>query len=160
MKDKHWIECFLSALEKADEYHFVRLISIEGVAVLPLLNEIYGRDRFQGISVEFMRNVFRETEKIALFYPDYLRFIPQIAISFTKREEQVLSMLCTGMTMEEICLKLKITYSGLKKHNRNIYKKLDVKGRAEAERRATQLGLVHRRKLFDIWNSKELKVGG
>ncbi|MBR1476619.1 MAG: response regulator transcription factor [Lachnospiraceae bacterium] len=54
------------------------------------------------------------------------------------------SMLCAGLSMDEICRNLKISYDGLKKHNRNIYRKLGVKGRAEAERKAAQLRLVHR----------------
>ena len=37
------------------------------------------------------------------------------------------------------------TYDGLKKHNRNIYQKLGAKNRAEAERKAMQLGLIHRK---------------
>ncbi len=72
-----------------------------------------------------------------------MRFIPKKKVTLTNREAQVLSMLCIGLTTNEICHKLKISYDGLKKHNRNIYKKLDVKSRAEAERKAVQLGLVH-----------------
>ncbi len=53
-------------------------------------------------------------------------------------------MLCAGMTSEEICAALSISYNGLKKHNRNIYRKLGAKNRAEAERQAARLGLVHR----------------
>ncbi|MBO4376220.1 MAG: response regulator transcription factor, partial [Lachnospiraceae bacterium] len=67
-------------------------------------------------------------------------------VSLTKRETVILSMLCRGMSMEDICEELDITYDGLKKHNRNIYRKLGAKNRAEAERKAAWLGLVHRRK--------------
>jgi LuxR family maltose regulon positive regulatory protein len=53
-------------------------------------------------------------------------------------------MLCAGMSTEEICDILNISYEGLKKHNRGIYRKLGAKNRAEAERKATQMGLVYR----------------
>jgi LuxR family maltose regulon positive regulatory protein len=53
-------------------------------------------------------------------------------------------MLCAGKSTEAICQECGITYSGLKFHNRKIYKKLGVTSRAAAERAALRLGIVHR----------------
>ena len=142
--DSHWKTCLHSALKKAEEYHFVRLVSIEGTAVLPLIIEMDDEGAFSDIDEEFINQVRDECFKVASFYPDYLNYIPKEVITLTKRENQVLSMLCAGMSMDNICKELGISYDGLKKHNKNIYKKLGVKRRAEAERKASQLGLVFR----------------
>ena len=143
MEDAHFKEYLIKALRKASEYHFVKLIALEGAAVMPLLEALMADDSVHEIDSEFFSQVYSECLKTATIYPDYMHFIPKKKVTLTNREAQVLSMLCIGLTTNEICHKLKISYDGLKKHNRNIYKKLDVKSRAEAERKAVQLGLVH-----------------
>ncbi|MCR5715665.1 MAG: LuxR C-terminal-related transcriptional regulator [Lachnospiraceae bacterium] len=144
MESENWKACLTQAVHHAAEYHFVRLIALEGAAVYPLLVQLREEGAFADLDASFIEQVMHETFKVASAYPDYLRFIPKQTVDLTAREAQVLSMLCAGMSTDEICAQMKISYDGLKKHNRNIYKKLDVKGRAEAERKAAQLGLVHR----------------
>ena len=144
--DEHWKNHIISALKKAAEYHFVRVISLEGAAVLPLLRKLRDEEISIDVPPDYLTQVAMETEKVAGAYPDYLKYIPKDKVSLTKRESEILSMLCSGMTTDEICKRCKISYDGLKKHNRNIYKKLGAKNRAEAERRAIQLGLVYRGK--------------
>ena len=142
MEDTHWEECLKEALRKACEYHFVRVVSLEGPAILPCIKEMKESGRLSDIDGEYLEKIYEECTRVALSYPDYLKFIPKETVSFTKRESQVLSLLCAGMSMDEICKTLGISYNGVKKHNRNIYKKLGVSERAEAERKAIQLGLV------------------
>ncbi|MBR1629980.1 MAG: hypothetical protein IJ679_12070 [Lachnospiraceae bacterium] len=144
MGDGHWRECFLSALRKAGEYYFIRPVSIEGAAILPLLENMKDSEEWRGLEKDYLAQLYKECIKVASHYPDYMRYIPGEAVSLTNREAQVLSMLCAGLSMDEICRDLKISYAGLKKHNRNIYKKLGAKNRTEAERKAIQSGLVHR----------------
>ncbi len=141
--DAHWKKHLLNALNKASEYHFVRLISLEGAAVLPLLKGLEKAD-LADIDGAFFKQVYEETLAVATNYPEYMKYIPKETVTLTSREAEVLAMLCAGQSTEEICDALKISYDGLKKHNRNIYKKLGVKNRADAERKALQLGLVHR----------------
>ena len=142
--DEHYKDCLIGALCKGAEFHFVKLFALEGAALMPLLKEAEAHKAVSDIDGDYFSEVCRECAKVAASYPDYMRFIPKKTVSLTNREAQVLSMLCAGMTMDDICRELKISYDGLKKHNRNIYKKLDVKNRAEAERMAAQLGLVYR----------------
>lgn len=144
MGAKEWKEHILTALKKAQEYHFVRLISLEGAAILPVLIELRAGEMPGDITQDFLEEVYQESIKVASFYPDYLRHVQKENVQLTKRESQVLSMLCAGMSTEEICDILNISYEGLKKHNRGIYRKLGAKNRAEAERKATQMGLVYR----------------
>ena len=144
LEDAHWKEHIYSSLKEASGYHFVRLVSLEGAAVLPLLVEMKSEGALSGIDEAYFSQVIAETEKMARIYPDYLKCIPKEEIKLTKRESQILALLCGGSSMEEICDILKITANGLKKHNYNLYKKLGVSSRAEAERKASKLGLVIR----------------
>lgn len=142
LRDEHWRECLWRALQKAMEYHFVRIVTLEGNAVMPLLKQ-FEEEGIRDIDEDYFKEIYAECIRVASFYPDYLVYTERETVSLTGREAQVLSMLCAGMSTEEICEILKISYDGLKKHNRNIYKKLGVKTRLEAERKAARLGLVH-----------------
>ncbi len=145
-----WQEVLLQALVQAEEYHLTRVISMEGAAILPLLTELKSatmaetmeKARPQKIQLQ---KIMDETRHVALLYPDYLKHAPKISVNLTAREQEILGLLCAGKTMDEICEQCKISYSGLKKHNRNIYSKLGVKTRAEAERSAVRMGITHRK---------------
>ncbi|MCR5753580.1 MAG: LuxR C-terminal-related transcriptional regulator, partial [Acetatifactor sp.] len=144
MGDEHYKEHIKKALIKACEYHFIRVISLEGAALLPLLREMGEEEMLNQIDEDFLKEVLSETERISNIYPDYMKYIPKEEIVLTKRESEILSLLCGGYTTEEICEKLGLKGNALKKHNYNLYKKLGVASRAEAERKAVKLGLVIR----------------
>ena len=141
MENESWQSVFTEALKKAEEFHFVRVFSLEGAAVLPLLTHL----KQNQVSKKFLKEITDEVKKMALYYPDYLNYVSKPDIYFTDRETQVLGLLCQGLSMQEICKECGISYDGLKKHNRNIYQKLGAKNRTEAERKAMQLGIVHRK---------------
>ena len=141
MENESWQSVFTEALKKAEEFHFVRVFSLEGTAVQPLLMHL----KTSEVSRKFWEAVTDEVKKMALYYPDYLKYVSKPDIYFTDRETQVLGLLCQGLSMQEICKECGISYDGLKKHNRNIYQKLGAKNRTEAERKAMQLGIVHRK---------------
>jgi DNA-binding CsgD family transcriptional regulator len=82
---------------------------------------------------------------MALLYPDYMHCDTMEIPKLTPHEQRILAMLCNGKNTEEIYKECGITYSGLKFHNRNIYRKLGVTSRAGAERTAVRLGIVHRK---------------
>lgn len=50
----------------------------------------------------------------------------------TEREAEVLFFLCKGYLNKEISAELGITIDTVKKHNKNIFKKLRVRNRTEA----------------------------
>lgn len=141
MNNPHWKQVLTGALRTAEEYHFVRVFSLEGAAIVPLLRHLEAPD----IDPEFLHCITDEAMRMALYYPDYLKYTPLRPVHLTDREMQVLSMLCGGLSTEEICTECGISYSGLKKHNRSIYQKLGVRNRTEAERTALQMGIIHRR---------------
>ena len=144
MGHPNWKDFLHSALEKAEPYHFTRIFALEGAALLPLFKEQKEGGALNGFSEDFIEQISTECQAVAASYPDYLQYIKQENVVLTKRERDVLALLCKGLSSQAICEALDISYNGLKKHNRNIYQKLNAKNRAEAERRALQLGLVHR----------------
>ncbi len=60
----------------------------------------------------------------------------------TKREQELLHLLATGLTNQEIATKLYIALSTVKRHNINIYGKLGVRNRTKAVAKARKLNLI------------------
>lgn len=57
------------------------------------------------------------------------------------REREVLGLLATGATNREIAERLHLSPHTVKEHTSSLYRKLEVRNRAEAVRRAERLGL-------------------
>lgn len=144
MEDEHWREHALLGIEYAREFNFVNIPALEGKALQPILQELSADDSAGLLGDDFFRKILSLNSGVSAAYPDYLKYVVKEKVDLTNREKQILGMLCDGETTEKICQVCGITYSGLKKHNRNIYKKLGVTGRAEAERKAQRLGLFQR----------------
>lgn len=136
--DGRWEKILLEAIEKAEEYHYVRVIADEGAAIVPLLSKLKKDVRQKA----FVKKVFNEADKMAKMYPDYMEPEFKLQEPLTKKEMEVLELMHSGKKSEEICEICNISYSGLKFHNRNIYRKLGVNNRQEAERKAVLLRIV------------------
>ncbi len=61
--------------------------------------------------------------------------------ALTQREREVLSLMAGGSTNREIAARLHLSPHTVKEHTSALYRKLDVRNRAEAVRRAERLGL-------------------
>lgn len=136
---KNWEDILIQALKKAEEYHYVRFVADGGAALLPLLKQLRNKKE---LGAEYFAEILDETEKMAKLYPDYLSAENKLKESLTKKEAEILRLMHYGKSTDEICEICKISYSGLKFHNRNIYRKLGVTSRPEAERKAVLLRLV------------------
>ena len=108
--------------------------------MLPLLTEL----DTDLVSDKFLKEVRGKCREVALRYPEFMKYESVEIPRLTAREQEILGLLCAGESMEDICRRCGISYSGLKKHNRNIYGKLGAKNRAEAERIAATMGLVQK----------------
>jgi DNA-binding NarL/FixJ family response regulator len=62
--------------------------------------------------------------------------------SLSNREAEVLRLLAAGMSNQEIAEELVLTIHTVKWHTRSLYGKLNVRNRAEALIRGTELGLI------------------
>jgi DNA-binding NarL/FixJ family response regulator len=61
--------------------------------------------------------------------------------SLSPREREVLTLMASGSTNREIAAQLHLSPHTIKEHTSALYRKLDVRNRAEAVRRAERLGL-------------------
>jgi len=64
------------------------------------------------------------------------------SMPLSEREREVLSLIATGATNREIAERLYLSPHTVKEHASALYRKLGVKNRAEAARRAERLGLT------------------
>jgi len=62
--------------------------------------------------------------------------------ALTEREREVLELIATGATNREIGAALHLSPHTVKEHSSVLYRKLDVRNRAEAVQRAQRLGLL------------------
>jgi len=141
IRSSRWKEYFTEALKRAEQFRYIRVIADEGAAVLPLFDEIpvKERRRFDRSWYSRMEDAVRE---MALNYPDYLKTRTLGEISLTRTEKKVLEYLCRGMGSKEICEQMHVTYSGLKYHKGNIYRKMGVNTLNEALSMAKAMGMT------------------
>ena len=64
------------------------------------------------------------------------------ATPLSEREREVLTLIASGATNREIAKRLYLSPHTVKEHASALYRKLGVKNRAEAARRAERLGLT------------------
>lgn len=63
-------------------------------------------------------------------------------LGISKRELDVLQLMATGLSNEEIAGKLFVSLNTIKTHSSNIFLKLDVKRRMQAVEKAKQLNII------------------
>ncbi len=64
-------------------------------------------------------------------------------LGISKRELDVLNLMTTGLSNEEIAGKLFISLNTVKTHSSNIFLKLEVKRRIQAVEKAKRLNIIH-----------------
>ena len=138
LKNPEYETVMTEVMEKSYELGFYHLIADHGMAVLPLVESV----RPVSLSKAFYNNLMKLTKQMAENYPNYLQTVTGLKEPLTKTERRVLHLLCEGLNAEEICAMMDISYSGIKFHNKNIYRKLDAANRNEAVRKAFMLGIV------------------
>ena len=64
-------------------------------------------------------------------------------LGISKRELDVLNLMASGLSNEEIAGKLFVSLNTVKTHSSNIFLKLDVKRRTQAVEKAKRLNIIH-----------------
>lgn len=132
------------AVLMAAEYGYIRVIADEGEAIFAIWKHTDWKAWMKKTGIpDGMKDYFTALEKalksMAEYYPDYLKKGNQ-ELRLSKCEDQVMNYIYHGKKNEEIAQEMSIQLSTVKFHVGNIYKKLQVKNRQAAIRKAEQLG--------------------
>jgi len=118
-------------LTLAKKESYIRVFIDEGLPMYILLKSAIGR----GIYPEYLSKI------IAAFNAAH-PLGNNVSESLTKREIEILELICGGVSNQDIAGQLYIGLSTVKNHIHNIYGKLDVDNRTQAVIRAKELGLL------------------
>lgn len=152
------ISC-VKALELAITTGFISEFMIEGKQMLDLLVAVVKGDWDKTFQTDCLKEVFAianmlKTALEKIYSPDIVQFdegliekvlshpdVPQVLqISpLTLREWQVLGLIYSGLSNDDICHELDFAMTTLKTHIRNIYQKINVSHRAEAIKFSEQI---------------------
>lgn len=136
-RDETWREPLTAALALAEEYRFIRTVSVYGAAVLPLLDAL----EWSG-NAKWHKRLMADVRAQAAIYPRFLQ--PRLSMSeaLTAAEMQVLRLICADKSNAEIGEILGIRVSTVKSHVSSVLSKLGVNRRSEARTAAKKLWLI------------------
>ncbi|HEX3076454.1 MAG TPA: LuxR C-terminal-related transcriptional regulator [Lachnospiraceae bacterium] len=137
MEDPQWDEQLKGILTEAESYHFVRIISREGAAVIRLLKETTWKQKDK----EFFKTVIVETERMALSYPGYLKTMSEES-AFSENALRILKLQAEGLSVAEIAHELGLKEETVKYHNKQNFKKLGVNSKTAAVTEARKRKLI------------------
>ena len=136
-RDEAWREPLAAALALAEEYRFIRTVSVYGAAVLPLLDAL----EWSG-NAKWHKRLMADVRAQAAIYPRFLQ--PRLSMSeaLTAAEMQVLRLICADKSNAEIGEILSIRVSTVKSHVSSVLSKLGVNRRSEARTAAKKLWFI------------------
>jgi LuxR family maltose regulon positive regulatory protein len=133
------------ALALAEPGGFIRIFVDEGPPMSSLLHEADSR----GIAPDYTRQLLAAFSPVGWEQPappitqsETRNQQSEIVESLSQRELEVLQLIAQGLSNREISERLFLALSTVKRHNGNIYGKLQVQRRTEAVARARELGLL------------------
>ncbi len=136
--NSRWKEMMQQGLTMAEEYHFVRVISREGGAILELLK----KEEWDIQDKAYWGQVLAETEQMAQAYPSYLKAWEEGEGSIKGNALKILRLQADGMSNAQIADHLSITESTVKYHSRKTYKTLGVTSKMDAVLEAKKRKLI------------------
>lgn len=128
MGKDEWQEMLQEAVTRAEDYHFVRILTREGAAIQELLKA--GMITWQ--NPDFKKQVMEECEKMADFYPTYLKERQEQDVFLSDKALKILRLQAEGLSVDEIAQQIGLSKSGVKYYNKDTYKKLGVNNKAAA----------------------------
>ena len=136
-KEDKWKDSLNKALKTAEEFKFIRTVSVYGTAVLPLLEALSTEN-----DSKWYRRLMTDVRAQAAFYPHFLQTRLALGEALTPMELQILHLICADKSNAEIGQIMDIKLPTVKTHVSHILSKLDVKRRNEAKTAAKKLRLV------------------
>jgi LuxR family maltose regulon positive regulatory protein len=127
-----------AALSLARPEGYVRAFLDEGEPMLHLLSQARAHRLGEGYAAELLLATSRAGSPRSPELPSVHGFVEPL----TGREMEVLQLIGSGLTNEDIASRLVISHATVKRHISNIYGKLDVPGRTQAILRARELRLI------------------
>jgi LuxR family maltose regulon positive regulatory protein len=128
------------ALALAEPEGYVRIFVDEGRPMAQLLSEAAARGIMPDYTAKLLA-VF-EAEERKSEDRSYLPPAQSLTEPLSQRELEVLPLIAQGLSNREIGERLFLAVITVKGHNRNIFRKLQVRRRTEAVARARELGLL------------------
>ncbi len=138
MGNEGWRQTLQDAVTKAEDYHFVRVLTKEGAALWSLLKEA----DTQWKNPAFKKQVMEECRQMAEYYPAYLAQKQSEAVLLSDKAIIILRMQAEGMSVEKIAGQLNLSKAGVKYYNQETYKKLGVNNKAAAVAEARRRRLM------------------
>ncbi len=128
MERDGWQDVLQDGVAKAEDYHFVRVLTREGAALRELLRAgtVTWKDQ------DFKKQVMKECRQMAQFYPAYLKEKQEGNVVLTDKALKILRLQAEGLSVEKIAEQLGLSRAGVKYYNRETYKKLGVNNKAAA----------------------------
>ena len=138
-----WKNYFVKALEKICEYRFIPIISREGAAVFPLIEEC--REQCvanKKINRKWFDAVFDAVGKMARRYPLYLKTTKAAPVDISPMDARILACLAEGLSVPKTAERLNINFETLRSRIKEIYRKLGAKNKTEAVIIAQKMKLI------------------
>lgn len=136
-KNDSWQKEMTKALDTAYTYRFITPIAEFGAAVQPMLAEMTWTK-----NKKYLEQLIVAVRQQTVYYPDFLRPAVRMEEKLTPAELQVLRLLCSNRSNQEIAEILGVKLPTVKTQVRSILQKLGVKKRSEARDAAIQLHLI------------------
>lgn len=136
LEQKQWKDTLQTSISQAEEYHFVRIFTREGTALLPMFEkcEFIWKDN------SYRNQIMSECRQMAKSYPSYLASRNNIVLS--EHALEILKLQSEGKSSADIAKELKISEATVKYHNKETYRKLGVRNKAAAITEARKRKLI------------------
>ena len=128
MNQPAWKETLQECISRAEEYHFVRVLTREG----PVLLQMLEKDKFIWQDAEYKNQVLTECRQMAEAYPSYLSEEGEEQIALSTNAVKILKLQAEGMASAAIAQRMKLSEATVKYHCRETYRKLGVKNKTAA----------------------------
>lgn len=139
---------FEEALDIGSQYGYVRVFADEGQMMVDLIKLYKDKCKskepgsYKSFDEEWLKKIRGYAIEISHRYPNYLKTRQEEYANLTKTEIQIVLLMASGLTNEEIADQMDKKIKTVKFHITNIFGKLKVKNRQQAINRAREIGYL------------------